>query len=146
MKIHSRGFNSRERFFAGLTTNGMQAPKAASRECFAGTNLQRSKRNREKLRQRCGRVPTKEELERMHFSKLDKLCRRVADNPYASSVEADQARGLHTEMLSDRFKESGDSPALGGKTVGQTQTESLRRRVADFLAATSALWDGGPRV
>lgn len=93
-----------------------------------------------------GRVPTKEELERMHFSKLDKLCRRVADNPYARSVEADQARGLRTEMLSDRFKESGDSPALGGKTVGQTQTESLRRRVADFLAATSALWDGGPRA
>ncbi len=92
------------------------------------------------------RLPTKEELERMHFSKLDKLCRRVADNPYASSVEADQARDLRTEMLSDRFKESGDSPALGGKTVRQTQTESLRRRVADFLAATSALWDGSPRA
>ena len=93
-----------------------------------------------------GRAPTKEELERMHFSKLDKLCRRVAENPHASSVEADQARGLRTEMLSDRFKKIGESPALSGKTVGQTQTESLRRRVADFLAATSELWDGGPRV
>lgn len=93
-----------------------------------------------------GRVPTKEELERMHFSKLDRLCRRVADNPHASSVEADQARGLRTEMLSDTFKETGDPPRIGGKTAGQIQTESLRRRVADFLAATSALWDGGVRI
>lgn len=89
-----------------------------------------------------GKPPTKEELERMHFSKLAKLCKEVAENPYASSVEADQARGLRKEMLADTFKEIKDLPALNGKTVGETQTESLRRRVADFLAATSALWHG----
>ena len=89
-----------------------------------------------------GNLPTKEELERMHFSKLDKLCRKVAENLYANSVEADQARDLRNDMLADRFKDIKDSPALDGKTVGETQTESLRRRVADFLAATSALWHG----
>jgi hypothetical protein len=87
-----------------------------------------------------GNLPTKEELGRMHFSKLDKLCRKVAENPHASSVEADQARDLRNDMLGDRFKDIKDFPALGGKTVGETQTESLRRRVADFLTATSALW------
>ena len=89
-----------------------------------------------------GKLPTKAELERMHFSKLDKLCRKVAENPYATSVEADQARGLRNEMLADTFKDINDSPALDGKTVGEAQTESLRRRVADFLTATSALWHG----
>jgi hypothetical protein len=89
-----------------------------------------------------GNLPTKEDLERMHFSKLDKLCKRIAENAFASSVEADQARGLRTEMLSDTFKDIKDSPALCGKTVGETQSESLRRRVVDFLAATSALWHG----
>lgn len=113
---------------------------------FCGSQLEALEEEAREAETMGGKVPTKEELERMHFSKLDKLCRRVADNPYASSIEADQARTLRTEMLSDRFKENDDSPALGGKTVGQTQTESLRRRVADFLAATSALWDGGPRV
>jgi hypothetical protein len=89
-----------------------------------------------------GNPPTKEELERMHFSKLDKFCTKVSENPYASSVETNQARSLRTEMLtlSVTFKDIKDAPLLGGKTVGEAQTESLKRRVADFLAATSALW------
>lgn len=72
--------------------------------------------------------PTKEELEQMHFSKLDKLCRRIAGNPHASSVEADQARSLITEMLtlSFTFRDMKNSPALGGKTVNDAQMESLK--------------------
>ncbi len=87
-------------------------------------------------------MPTKSELERMHFSKLDGLCKRVAENPYASSLEADQARDLRKDMqtLTVTFRDIRDSPALDGKTVGESQTESLRRRIADFLAATPALW------
>jgi hypothetical protein len=49
---------------------------------------------------------------------------------------------LRNEMLADTFKDINDSPALDGKTVGEAQTESLRRRVGDFLTATSALWHG----
>ena len=65
----------------------------------------------------------------MHFAKLDKLCRKVIENPYANSLEADQARDLRNDMLADRFKDIKDSPALGGKTVGEVQNESLRRRL-----------------
>jgi len=97
------------------------------------------------LAARTGKLPTKEELERVHFSKLDRLCRKVAENPCSNSVEADQAQGLRNEILAETFKDTKDSPALNGETVGEIQTESVRRRVVDFLAATSALWRGGSR-
>ncbi len=111
---------------------------------FCGNRLAALEEEEREVEKADGKVPTKAELERMHFSKLDNLCRRVAQNPYASSAEADQARSLITEMLtlSFTFKAIKDSPALGGRTVGEAQTESVRRRVADFLTATSALWHG----
>ena len=110
---------------------------------FCGSQLATLEEEEREAEMPGGRLPTKEELGRMHFSKLDQLCRRVAENPYASSVEAEQARGLRTEMLAETFREDRNSPALGGKTVGEAQTESLRRRVADFLSATSSLWGRG---
>ena len=91
-----------------------------------------------------GKLPTKDELERMHFAKLDKLCRKVTENPHANSLEADQARSFRAEMLSVIFKNADDSPAVEGNTVGEAQTDALKHRVADFLVATSPLWDGGP--
>jgi hypothetical protein len=128
--------------FRGPYDERYGGPEGRVVRLFCGDQLAALEKEAREAEMAPGKVPTKEELQQMHFSQLDKLCRRVAENQYASSVEADQARSLRTEMLSDRFKDIKDSPALGGKTIGEAQDESLKRRVADFLAATTALWHG----
>jgi hypothetical protein len=87
-------------------------------------------------------MPTKQELESKSFSELNGLLRKVSENPSASSVEADQARGLRNEVL--EFMEqpkypSDPHPVLSGKTIIEAREESLKRRVVDFLSATHPL-------
>ena len=52
----------------------------------------------------------------MHFSKLDKLCQKVAENPYATSVEG-------------RYSDKADQP---GRTqaVGEANQEEVRKAAA----------------
>jgi hypothetical protein len=72
--------------------------------------------------------------------KLTQL-RCVAKNSRSSYLEANQARELIVDstQFSARFKDIGER-LLFGRTVTQIQTESLRRRAADFLSATRGLW------
>ncbi len=86
-------------------------------------------------------MPTKQELERMSFSELDALLRKVAENPSASSVEADQARGLQKELELLKHSESSDvpHPVLSGKTIIEAREESLKRHSVNFLLATLPL-------
>jgi hypothetical protein len=89
-------------------------------------------------------MPTKQELESMDFSGLDALLRKVAENPSASSFEADQARGLQKEIreieqLKNSKSSSDPHPVLSGKTIVEARSESLKMRVVDFLLATLPL-------
>lgn len=87
-------------------------------------------------------MPTKQELENMSYSDLIALLRKVAENPSASSVEADQTRGLRSEiieLLNQLESPSDPHPVLSGKTIIEVREESLKRRVVDFLLATHPL-------
>jgi hypothetical protein len=87
-------------------------------------------------------MPTKQNLEHMSFSGLNALLRKVAENPSASSVEADQARGLQNEiieLLKHPKSPNDPHPVLSGKTIIEAREESLKRRVVDFLLATMPL-------
>jgi hypothetical protein len=87
-------------------------------------------------------MPAEQELEHASFSKLDALLRKIAENPSASSVEVDQARGLRCEIIESlkQLKSPIDPhPVLGGKTIIEAREESLKRRVVDFLLATHPL-------
>lgn len=87
-------------------------------------------------------MPTKQELELLGFSDLAVRLKHVAENRYSSSLEADQARELLDDLTSDRYRDIKDRPALDGRTVGEFQDESLKRRVVDFLTATQGRWAG----
>ncbi len=85
-------------------------------------------------------MPTKHELELMDFPELVLRLKQVAENRYSSSLEADQARELLNDHTFDRYRSIKDFSALDGKTVGESQSESLKRRMADFLTATQGRW------
>ena len=67
----------------------------------------------------------------MGFSELDALLREVAENPSASSAEADQARGWRNAIMTALLESVFD-----GKTTIEAREESLKRCVVGFLLAT----------
>ena len=73
----------------------------------------------------------------MDLELFDELCRDVANRNSCSSVEADYARQLRQVFKLYRHSEKSTlpHPVLRNKTIGEVQEESLRRRMADFLAA-----------
>jgi len=58
----------------------------------------------------------------------------VANNPCSTSVESDQARSLSGELMD--FLSGKAIWNSRGTFVAEIQTESLRRRIKDFLSAT----------
>ena len=66
------------------------------------------------------------------------LCGDIQNRNSSSSVEADQARQLRRDFKLHIHSEKSaiPHPVLRGKTLGEAQEESLRRRMADFLAAS----------
>ena len=84
-------------------------------------------------------MPTKQERECMSFSELNAVLRRVAENPSANSVEANQARGLQNEITELPKASNGPHPVLSSKTISEAKHESLKRSVVDFLLATMPL-------
>jgi hypothetical protein len=65
------------------------------------------------------------------------LCGDIENRNSSSSVEADQARQLRKDYELYRHSEKSllPHPVLSSKTIGETQKDSLRRRMADFIAA-----------
>jgi hypothetical protein len=83
---------------------------------------------------RVKRVPSKQELERMHPTKLAALCQRVADNPGAYLAESSgEASKLKLEWAN---LQSQPNPhyAIPGKI--EQQKDHLRRRMIEFLTGT----------
>jgi hypothetical protein len=87
-------------------------------------------------------MPMKRELELTDFPGLVDMLKIVSENAYSTSLEADQARSLigDCKVLSVIHKDNWDDPALNGKTVGESQTDLLRIKMADFLYATHDRW------
>ncbi len=126
--------------FRGPYDERYAGPEGRIVRLFCGNQRSALEEEAREVEKTVGNLPTKEELERMHFAKLDKLCRKVVENPYSTSPEVNQARNFRAEMLSVVFKNANDSAALDGNLASDAQTDSLKHRVADFLGATSALW------
>jgi hypothetical protein len=65
------------------------------------------------------------------------LCRDIENRLGSSSVVADQARGLRRDITShiESEKSALPHPIRSGKTIGEVQEESLRRRAVDFISA-----------
>jgi len=78
-------------------------------------------------------MPTKEELERRNLTELAVLCQKVADDP---SIARQKARQLHEEWV--RLIQATTPPlsALKEQQEIEAQMESLKKRMAEFLAAT----------
>jgi hypothetical protein len=88
-----------------------------------------------------GNYPTAEEA--LGVVELIARCTSVAENAKASSLEADQARGLIADwfQLPSRYRDIDGLPALSAKTkIGDLQLDALKRRMTDFLSATRGLW------
>jgi hypothetical protein len=73
----------------------------------------------------------------MNLELFDTLCRDIENRPTSSSLEADQARSVlrDYELYSRSDKSMLPHPIRSGKTIGEVQEESLRRRMASFLNA-----------
>jgi hypothetical protein len=80
-------------------------------------------------------MPTKEDLERMAMPLLAVLCGRVAEDPKASSVEADQARDMKQEWTLLVASETPPSPSLEKHREYEAKMERLKRKMVSFLAA-----------
>lgn len=80
-------------------------------------------------------MPTKEDLERMAMPLLAVLCGKVAEDPKASSVEADQARDMKQEWALLVASETPPSPSLEVHKEYEAKMERLKRKMVSFLAA-----------
>jgi len=78
-------------------------------------------------------MPTKQELESMKLVQLSVLCQQVAESPSADSVTAEKARRLKWEW---RELENLPPETAKGQQENASQKEALKKRMADFLAAT----------
>jgi hypothetical protein len=80
-------------------------------------------------------MPTKEDLEHMAMPLLAVLCGKVAEDPKASSVEADQARDMKQEGALLVASETPPSPSLEVHKEYEAKMERLKRKMVSFLAA-----------
>jgi len=80
-------------------------------------------------------MPTKRELERIDLTGLAVLCQKVAEDPSASGLAADQGRGLKQEWTLLTHSITPPLPALKEQQQIEAETVKLKRRMVDFLAA-----------
>ncbi len=78
-------------------------------------------------------MPTKQELESMKLVELSVLCQQVAESPSADSATAEKARRLNWEW---RELENLPPGTAKGQQENAAQKGALKKRMADFLAAT----------
>ncbi len=79
-------------------------------------------------------MPTKKELECRDFTDLAVLCGKVADSPSADSITAEKAWKLKREWVLLIAKETPPPPSLKEQQEIEAQKESLKKRIAEFLA------------
>lgn len=79
---------------------------------------------------------TRQELNAKSLLELNVRCREIAERDDASSLVADQARGLRRDITSHLESEKSVLPhPIHSGTIGEAQEESLRRRAVDFISA-----------
>ncbi len=76
-------------------------------------------------------MPTKQELEQLPLTLLAQKCRKIAEDP---SIAGEKARQMNNEW--GLLIAQQPHPVLAEQQKIETQMESLKKRMVEFLAAT----------